>query len=205
MRECTLTAGFSFFKPSVMGQADGLSVFNQIWDMDGDVYQKGIMTVTSTLAAIPVGAVKSLGFAVLYFDGALVPVAPALTITAITNVGGLIQITTATNHGMQTDDLVLVAGVQGTIEANGTGIAQVVSPTQFKLKNSTFVNAYTSGGTATLQPSILISNGTSNPFFLQILPGKAAFCPPMVDLVGHPLQAVTSLGPLLMSYLLVSF
>jgi hypothetical protein len=205
MKECTFTAGFSFFKPSVMGMGDGLTVFNLISDMLGDTYQKGVMTVTATKAAVPPGGVTSLGMAIFLVDAGLVPNAPALTITAVVSAGGLIEITTATNHGMQTGDLVLVAGVQGTVEANGTGMVIVVSPTQFKLAQSTFVNAYTSGGTATLLPSVFIANSATNPFFLQIQPGKACFCTPTVDLVGNPLYAWTSLAPLLMTCLLVSF
>jgi hypothetical protein len=63
-------------------------------------------------------------------------------------VGGihlLVDRTQEVNEG----DTVIVAGVTGTVEANGTWPVHVVSATELQLGGSHFVNAYTGGGTVT--------------------------------------------------------
>jgi hypothetical protein len=66
--------------------------------------------------------------------------------TAVSS-GGLIKITTSTNHGLATDDVVFITGVLGTTEANGAWLVTVVDADEFTLQGSVFVSAYTSGGT----------------------------------------------------------
>ncbi len=72
---------------------------------------------------------------------------------------GKIRVTTSSNHDFETDDIVAIAGVTGTTEANGHWIITKVSSTQFDLTTnaesdtgaaSVFANAYVSGGTAVL-------------------------------------------------------
>lgn len=71
------------------------------------------------------------------------------TITGAANNGsGLIRIT-ATSHDYSTGDRIAVYGVGGTTEANGSWTVTVITADTFDLQGSTFVNAYTSGGTAT--------------------------------------------------------
>ncbi|HXF44861.1 MAG TPA: peptidase G2 autoproteolytic cleavage domain-containing protein [Burkholderiaceae bacterium] len=70
---------------------------------------------------------------------------------AVNNGSGLIRLTTSTdNRIFTTGERVVVAGVVGTTEANGTWTVTRVSMTQVDLQGSTFTNAYTSGGTITL-------------------------------------------------------
>jgi hypothetical protein len=82
------------------------------------------------------------------------------TITNAVSVGGKIQITTTTAHGLVNGQKVFIYGVGGTTEANNysnvfgrtnsTGpaywVISVTSTTSFILLGSTFVNAFTAGG-----------------------------------------------------------
>jgi len=69
------------------------------------------------------------------------------TITSCANNGsGLIRVTSA-NHTLRDGDHVVIQGVAGTIEANGSWTITLISSSTFDLKSSTFTNAYTSGGT----------------------------------------------------------
>lgn len=60
---------------------------------------------------------------------------------------GLVRIT-ATAHGFATGDSVTIAGVLGTVEANGTHAVTAVDADRFDLDGSAFANAYVSGGVA---------------------------------------------------------
>jgi hypothetical protein len=68
------------------------------------------------------------------------------TISAASNPG-LIKITVA-NHGFNTGESVVIAGVGGNTAANGTWVITVVDANNFNLNGSTGNGAYTSGGTA---------------------------------------------------------
>jgi hypothetical protein len=72
----------------------------------------------------------------------------SIAISGATNNGsGAIRLT-ATAHGLETSDIVQNSGVGGTIEANAQWVVTVIDANHFDLNNSTFSNAYTSGGTA---------------------------------------------------------
>jgi hypothetical protein len=63
--ELTGSFALSLFKPSVMNQADGMSVANFIQSWSGTVYSKGPMEVSSSVpTAIPLGQVVSPGMCV---------------------------------------------------------------------------------------------------------------------------------------------
>jgi hypothetical protein len=67
---------------------------------------------------------------------------------AANNGSGLIRIT-STGHTFRDEDRVTITGVGGTVEANAANWrVAFVNANTFDLKNSTFTNAYTSGGTA---------------------------------------------------------
>lgn len=67
---------------------------------------------------------------------------------AVNNGSGLIRIT-AISHTFRNEDRITITGVGGTVEANAVNWrCQQVDADHFDLKNSTFTNAYTSGGTA---------------------------------------------------------
>lgn len=67
------------------------------------------------------------------------------TITGAVNAGGLVRVT-ATAHGFSANDWVVVTGVVGTTEANGTWRLAAVTANTADLAGTTFTNAYVSGG-----------------------------------------------------------
>jgi hypothetical protein len=77
--------------------------------------------------------------------GGAVHGAVQLVVSAATNAGP-IQITTGT-HGLNTGDVVYIAGVTGNTAANGTWTITVLNGTQFTLNGSTGNGAYANGGT----------------------------------------------------------
>lgn len=56
--------------------------------------------------------------------------------------GSVIVITTASAHGLATNDKVLITGVEGTVEANGYFSVTNLTSTTFSLQGTTFVNSY---------------------------------------------------------------
>ncbi len=73
----------------------------------------------------------------------------ASTISGAANNGsGAIRLT-ATAHGLETGDIVQNSAIVGTVEANAQWVVTVIDANHFDLNNSTFKNAYTSGGSAT--------------------------------------------------------
>jgi len=69
------------------------------------------------------------------------------TITGAANNGsGLIRIT-SNGHKLRTGDHVTISSVGGCTEANAAWVVTVATANTFDLNNSTFTNAYTSGGT----------------------------------------------------------
>jgi hypothetical protein len=69
-----------------------------------------------------------------------------MAITTASNASP-IKITVA-NHGLNTGETVVIAGVGGNTAANGTWVITVVDANNFTLNSSTGSGAYTSGGTA---------------------------------------------------------
>jgi hypothetical protein len=67
-------------------------------------------------------------------------------INGVTNSGGLIEIATATQHGLVTNQQVVISGVNG-VPANGTWTVTKVDSLHFTLNGSTFSGGYISGGT----------------------------------------------------------
>lgn len=81
---------------------------------------------------------------------------------AANNGAGLIRLQTTVAHTFSTGDRVIVAGVGGTTEANGNWLITVIDTTHFDLIGSTFVNAFTTNGSATKQAplmKVLYANG----------------------------------------------
>lgn len=68
------------------------------------------------------------------------------SVTATANVGGRVRITSA-GHGYGVGDYVLISGVTGTTEANGSWRIINTATNTFELEGSTYANAYVAGGT----------------------------------------------------------
>lgn len=84
-----------------------------------------------------------------------------LTVTAASNANP-INITTSTPHGLITNQLVGVYGVQGNTNANGGWTITVTGPTTFNLNGAVGNATYTSGGIISV-PSALPASPTSSP------------------------------------------
>jgi hypothetical protein len=72
---------------------------------------------------------------------------PNATVSAIVTSGGLIKVTTSAVNALESGDIVQISGTVGTVEANRQWIITVIDSTHFTLNNSTFMNAWVSGGT----------------------------------------------------------
>jgi hypothetical protein len=72
-----------------------------------------------------------------------------LAITATASNSGPVQLTTASTSTLATNNIVHVAGLVGTVEANGTWKIIVDDATHITLVGSTYANARVSGGTIT--------------------------------------------------------
>jgi hypothetical protein len=89
--------------------------------------------------------------------------------TAVTGAaagsGGIVELTVVSTTNMFTNDVCRVAGVGGTVEAIGVWQITVIDATHIGLQGSTFVHAYTSGGSvvdltsppSTVAPQVAIS------------------------------------------------
>jgi len=73
---------------------------------------------------------------------------------AVGNGSGRIRLTVNTTSGMITGQNVTIGDVVGTTEANGNWTITVINLTTVDLDNSTFTNAYSSGGYIVNNPSL---------------------------------------------------
>jgi hypothetical protein len=107
-----------------------------------------------------------------------------IVLGAASGTGGVVRLTVNGTSQAKTGEVALVAGVLGTVEANGAFPMTVVDATHIELQGTVFVHAYTSGGLATditaapnaINPQVAIScskdGGTSfdNPSIRSLAP-----------------------------------
>ncbi len=98
-------------------------------------------------ADVQIGSVPPSWTPVVTTVGGGIVGAVAGTALAGTSAAGAVAITTATPHGLVSGMVVDVAGVLGTVEANGQWVAFVVDASHLELVGTTFAHAYTGGGT----------------------------------------------------------
>lgn len=67
---------------------------------------------------------------------------------AVAGPAGGVHLLVEDTTGMQTSDTVIVTGVTGTVEANGTWVVAVLDAETLRLTGSVFVHTYISGGSA---------------------------------------------------------
>jgi hypothetical protein len=79
----------------------------------------------------------------------LVPSTVVVVTGAADNGAGAIRLALASTAGLSNSDQITVANVLGTTEANGPAVISVIDATHIDLVGSTFVNAYTGGGSVT--------------------------------------------------------
>ncbi len=134
---------------------------------------KSLATLESTFTGGPMveaaGLVIQAGGVVLAVKtavgtaGVITGSAQATTaVSATAALGGLVEITYSaqTPHVLQTGDVVTIASVTGTTEANGTWVITVVDATHFTIP-VTFANAWVSGGTVQFTGSVATIAGTA--------------------------------------------
>jgi hypothetical protein len=73
--------------------------------------------------------------------------------------GGVVRLTVASTAAMTTGQQGLVQGVTGTTEANGTWILTVIDATHVDLQATTYVHAFTGGGTITINFMATVPGG----------------------------------------------
>lgn len=84
---------------------------------------------------------------------------------ASAGTGGVVRLAVTNTAQMSTNDTMVVSGVTGTTEANGTFLGTIVDPQHIELQGTVFTNAYVSGGTVVdvtsppnaINPSVAIS------------------------------------------------
>lgn len=109
--------------------------------LNGDAIVVPLVTRAKVNTSAGSGAVTTI---VASADGAISG-ATNLTVTAATNASP-VAITTSTNHGLSTGDVVSVSGVRGNGGANVTTTITVTGPTTFTLDGSSGTGTYVSGG-----------------------------------------------------------
>ena len=147
------TAGNVITIPGMSASVNGwlLQVANTSTGVANSGTGASITTVTSGIATIT-GLLNMSQESV----GEYITIGVPYAVQSVTNDGGLIEIQTSTPNGLATGKTVTISGVVGTTEANGTWLVTVLDSTHFTLQGSTFVHAYTSGG------SVLVGAATSN-------------------------------------------
>jgi len=117
--------------------------FIESWPQDWPGHRDGVVEVTA------VDGFKALGLAKL--SGLVAEISGAAD-----NGAGLIRLT-AKGHGALTGALLVVAGVAGTTEANGSWTVSRIDDDTLDLQGSAFVHAYAGNGTASTYPAQLSS------------------------------------------------
>lgn len=135
----SLPASTAIFKPTNIG-----SIY-QITSVGQTVASSITSENTFTNTILITGSSTDRTFTIVIDDQ---PDAQAIT-NCVDNGGGLIRVTCVAHGGTTGQSGWVIAGVLGTTEANGTWTITVIDADTFDLQGSTFVNPYTSGGTAT--------------------------------------------------------
>lgn len=131
-------------------------------------FQDGPFLLTGQVQVSPgSGAVitKNVGLAAGSTDGTGLTLAVSFLASSTLAIGGCdlaadgvsvrVSISGGAQHAMVEGQQIIVSGVIGTTEANGTWFVGVESPTKFYLRGSIFANAYSSAGT--IHPSVFTS------------------------------------------------
>lgn len=108
-------------------------------------------------------------------------------VTGAAASGGLIRLAITSTRGIFSGSTMVVSGVVGTTEANGTWVVTVIDSTHVDLVGSTFSNAYGSGGTTSDSSGYMrvISNGDYVVEASKAITGATQANPCVLHLVGH--------------------
>lgn len=109
--------------------------------------------IVARLVARTGGLVSNIHINLSALGSSLTAATNATISGAANNGSGLVRVT-ATGHGYSTNDVVTIASVTGTTEANGAWVITVIDANTFDLAGSVFAHAYVSGGTATRSANV---------------------------------------------------
>jgi hypothetical protein len=201
--EISFTGSLSVYKPSVMSGAMGRAIVGALFSMTGSTYVEQVAVCGNAGTLLLSGNVGQPHWA--FFNSPYASNGPGNALKTITgaanNGSGLVRIT-ATSHGYITGDVVSILGVTGTTEANAFWPITVITANTFDLVGSTFTNAYVSGGSAYLQNTIRIRNGSGGADLIQLFPGEVAFLPLPLGCAPY---AMANIAGQVLEYLIVSY
>lgn len=106
---------------------------------------------------------------------------------AANNGGGLIRLAITSTRGIFSGSTMVVSGIVGTTEANGTWVVTVIDATHVDLVASTFANAYVSGGTTVDSSGYMrvISNGEFVVEATKAITGATQASPGVLHIAAH--------------------
>lgn len=124
------------------------------------------------------------GYALEFGDNVITT---AVTGAASNGGPGLIRLAVASTRGIWSGSTMIVSGVTGTTEANGTWVVTVIDGTHIDLVGSVFTNAYASGGTAIGSSGYMrvISNGAYVVESGQAITGATQANPCVLHIAAH--------------------
>lgn len=108
-------------------------------------------------------------------------------VTGAAASGGLIRLAITSTRGIFSGSTMVVSGVVGTTEANGTWVVTVIDSTHVDLVGSVFSNAYGSGGTTSDSSGYMrvISNGDYVVESTKAITGATQANPCVLHIAGH--------------------
>lgn len=116
-----------------------------------------------------------------------------IAILSITASSTLIKVATNGVHGLSTGDKVIIAGVTGTVEANGFWTITETSSTEFTLDGSVHANAWLNGGAVYdgVSYAVLCGSSPASPGILVVADVKQISGGAVVD-VEPTIKQITS-------------
>lgn len=116
-----------------------------------------------------------------------------IAILSVTASSTLIKIATNGVHGLDTGDKVIIAGVNGTTEANGFWTITVTSTTEFTLDGSVHANVWENGGAVYdgVSYAVLCGSAPASPGILVVADVKQISGGAVVD-VESTIKQITS-------------
>jgi len=143
--------------------AGGTPVYRISMDASGTpttaAYVGQLAPTTAPIATLTAGVLDT-PVAANWTPAPAIPASTALVVSAATNATP-IAVTTSTNHGYATNDVVTISGAQGNTAADGTWVITVTGATTFTLTGSAGNGAYTANTASVVKggQSNLLPNG----------------------------------------------
>lgn len=123
------------------------------------------------------------GYVLEFGDNTLMPTVTGAADNGVT----LVRLTLSSTRGLWSGSTMVVSGVVGATEANGTWVITVIDATHVDLVGSTYSSAYVSGGTTTTTSGYMrvISNGAYVVEATKAITGATNASPCVLHIAGH--------------------